>query len=59
VPNPGKNRSTTSVEPDRLHMIQQRLRGDFYRVPPASEQIATSVLADLNDSEESSPALPH
>jgi hypothetical protein len=40
-------------------MILQRLRGDFYQVPPASEQIATSVMADLNDPEESSPALPH
>jgi hypothetical protein len=40
-------------------MILQRLRGDFYQVPPASEQIATSVMADLNDSEESAPTLPH
>jgi hypothetical protein len=59
VPNPGKNHSSTSVEPSRLQMILQRLRGDFYQVPPASEQIATSVMADLNDPEESSPALPH
>jgi hypothetical protein len=59
VPNPGKNRTPPSVQPDRLHLILQRLRGDFYQVPPASEQIATSVLADLNESEESSPALPH
>jgi hypothetical protein len=59
VPNPGKNRSSTSVEPSRLQLILQRLRGDFYQVPPASEEIATSVLADLNDPEESSPALPH
>ena len=59
MPNPGKNRTTSSVQADRLHLILQRLRGDFYQVPPASQQIATSVLADLNDSEESSPALPH
>jgi len=46
------------VEADRLRLIQQRLRDDFYEVPPASEQIAAAVLAELRV-EESASALPH
>ena len=50
---------TLPVEADRLRLIQQRLQSDFYEVPPASEHIAASVLADLNGLEGSTPALPH
>jgi hypothetical protein len=42
---------TLPVEANRLRLIQQRLQTDFYEVPPASERIAASVLADLKDSE--------
>jgi hypothetical protein len=59
VPNPDQNRTIAPVEPDRLRLIQQRLQNDFYTVPPASEQIAASVLAELNDVKEGPPALPH
>jgi hypothetical protein len=59
VPNPGKSRNITTVEPRRLQLILRRLRNAFYEVPPASERIASSVLAELQDLEESPPALPH
>jgi hypothetical protein len=47
-----------TVEPSRLRLILQRLRDDFYEASPASDQIAASVLAELNDPEESPPVLP-
>jgi hypothetical protein len=58
VPNPDKHRPTGNVEADRLRLIQQRLQSDFYEVPPACEQIAACVLAELKDLEESASALP-
>jgi hypothetical protein len=57
VTNPEQHRIT--IEADRLRLIQQRLGSDFYEVPPACEQIAASVLAELKDLEASAPALPH
>jgi hypothetical protein len=59
VTNSGEHRTTGSVEDSRLRLIRQRLRSDFYEVPPASEHIAASVMAELKDPEESAPALPH
>jgi hypothetical protein len=59
VPNPNQHRGSALVEPGRLRLILQRLRDDFYAVPPASEQIATSVLAELNEPTQGPPALPH
>jgi hypothetical protein len=59
VTNPDDHRDSARVEADRLRLIQQRLREDFYEVPPASEQIAASVLAELRSREESASALPH
>lgn len=59
MPNPDEHRTTTLVEPDRLRLIVERLRTDFYDEPPAAERIAACVLAELNDHEESPPALPH
>jgi hypothetical protein len=59
VPNPDEHRTSGQVEADRLRLIQQRLRNDFYEVPPASERIAVSVLAELKDPEESASALPY
>jgi hypothetical protein len=58
VTNYGEHRTTGSVEDNRLRLIQHRLRSDFYEVPPASERIAASVMADLKDREESASALP-
>jgi hypothetical protein len=66
APKPGKDRvtnsdahrTTGSVEDNRLRLILERLRSDFYEVPPASEHIAASVMAELKDREESAPALP-
>jgi hypothetical protein len=58
VPNPNQPRSSGPVAADRLRVIAQRLQNHFYEVPPASERIAASVLADLKDLEQSSPALP-
>lgn len=57
--NPHKHGATGPVEDDRLQLIRQRLRNDFYEVPPASEQIAASVMAELKDPEESASVLPH
>lgn len=59
MPNPDEYRTTGTVEPNRLRLILRRLRNDFYDVPPASECVAASVLAELKDLEESPPALPY
>ena len=59
MPNPDESRIISQVEADRLRLIQQRLRNDFYEIPPASERIAVAVLAELRDLEESASALPH
>jgi hypothetical protein len=59
VPHPEEQRSTPTVAPDRLRQIEQRLQNRYYEVPPASEQIAASVLAELQDLERSSSVLPH
>jgi hypothetical protein len=48
-----------TLEPDRLRVILQRLEGQFYDEAPASDRIAAGVLADVNDLDESSAALPH
>lgn len=66
APEPGKDRVTNSeehrrtgsVEDNRLRLIRQRLRSDFYEVPPASEHIAVSVMAELQDLDERASALP-
>jgi hypothetical protein len=58
VTSPHKHGTTDPVEDDRLQLIRQRLRSDFYEVPPASEQIAASVMAELKDPEESASVLP-
>lgn len=57
VTNSDEHRTTSSVGDHRLRLIRQRLRSDFYEVPPASEQIAVSVMAELKDFEESASAL--
>ena len=57
--NTDEHRMTLPVAADRLRLIQQRLQSHFYEVPPASDRIAVAVLADLNDSQDSSSALPH
>ena len=57
VPNPDPHRAAP-VEPSRVQLILQRLRSDFYEVPPASERIAASVLAELNEVKKGPPALP-
>jgi hypothetical protein len=49
---------TVPVEAERLRLIQRRLQSDFYEVPPASQRIAASVLADLKDSEGSASVFP-
>jgi hypothetical protein len=58
VPHPEELPTTHVVTADRLRLIEQRLRTQFYEVPPASEQIAALVLADLNDLEKSANSLP-
>ena len=58
VTNSDEHRTTSSVGDHRLRLIRQRLRSDFYEVPPASEHIAVSVMAELKDLEESASALP-
>jgi hypothetical protein len=57
VPNPDQHRASAPVEPSRVQLILQRLRSDFYAVPPASERIAASVLAELSDMKKGPPAL--
>jgi hypothetical protein len=59
VPHPEEHRSTPTVAPDRMRQIEQRLQDHYYEVPPAAEQIAASVLAELRDLEKSSSVLPH
>jgi hypothetical protein len=59
VANPNQPRtSSDSLEADRLRVIEKRLQDHFYEVPPASEQIAASVLADLRNPEQSASTLP-
>jgi hypothetical protein len=57
VSHPEKHPTNDVVAADRLRLIEQRLQSDFYEVTPASEQIAESVLADLNDLEKSATRL--
>jgi len=59
VPNSEGHRSTTTLEPSRIRVIQQRLENNFYNEAPASERIAVGVLADLRHLDESSAAFPH
>ena len=59
MPHPDEHRTTPVVAPERLRQIEQRLQNHYYEVPPASEHIAASVLAELRDLESSSPVLPH
>ena len=56
---PDQDRMNAPVEAARLRLIQQRLSTRFYEIPPAAEQIAESILADLNDLEGNVSALPH
>jgi hypothetical protein len=58
VPNRDPHPTNAAVEPRRVQLILQRLRSAFYEVPPASERIAASVLAELNDVEKGPRALP-
>jgi hypothetical protein len=58
VRHPDESPNTVGVEPGRLRLILLRLGHRYYEVPPASDHIATSVWADLTDSEERSPVLP-
>lgn len=53
------HRSRTTLEPDRLRVILERLENRFYDEAPASDRIAAGVLADVKDLDESSAALPH
>jgi hypothetical protein len=59
VPHPEEHRTPHSVAAERLRLIEQRLQDHYYEVPPASEQIAASVLADLKNLEKDPSALPH
>jgi hypothetical protein len=59
VPNPNPRPTSALVEPGRVQLILQRLRSDFYEVPPASERIAVSVLTELNQAKKDPSALPH
>jgi hypothetical protein len=59
VSNPSPRPTTAPLEPSRVQLILQRLRSDFYEVPPASERIAASVLADLNQAQKGPSVLPH
>ena len=52
MPHSPEERVTDVVEPGRLRLIMLRLGDRYYDVPPASDRIATSVLADLTDSDE-------
>jgi hypothetical protein len=57
--HPDEHRMNLPVEAARLRLIQQRLSTRFYEIPPAAEQIAESVLADLKDPEGNASALPY
>ena len=59
MPNSEGQRSSTTLEPDRLQVILQRLEDEFYDEAPASDRIAAGVLADVKDLDESCAALPH
>lgn len=59
VTKPEESRTTHQVGSERLRLIRQRLGSDFYEVPPASEQIAASVMAELKLDQESASALPN
>ena len=59
MPNSGGQRGSTTLEPDRLRVILQRLEDKFYDEAPASDRIAAGVFADVKDFDESSAALPH
>lgn len=59
MPNSGRHRSSATLEPDRRRVILQRLQDNFYDQGPALDRIATGVLADVKDLDESSVALPH
>jgi hypothetical protein len=59
VPNSEGNRSTATLEPGRLRVIRQRLESTFYDEAPASDRIASGVLADLKPLDQGSSALPH
>jgi hypothetical protein len=48
-----------TLEPGRQRVILQRLKDNFYAEAPASTRIATGVLADVKDLDESPVALPH
>jgi hypothetical protein len=54
VQNSHNEQNGDTVEPNRLRLIMLRLGERYYDDPPASDLIATSVLADLTDSEERS-----
>jgi hypothetical protein len=54
VQNSHSEHNGNTVEPNRLRLIMLRLGERYYDDPPASDRIATSVLADLTDSEERS-----
>lgn len=58
MPHPDGYHSHHSVAAERLRLIEQRLQDRYYEVPPASEQIAASVLADLKNLEKDPSALP-
>jgi hypothetical protein len=57
VAHPEDSRTTSEVAADRLRLIEQRLQDHFYEVPPAAERIAASVLAELQDLEQSASPL--
>jgi hypothetical protein len=57
VPHPDDSPNTEKVEPSRLRLILLRLGHRYYDLPPASEHIASSIWADLTDSEERSSVL--
>jgi hypothetical protein len=54
VHNSHNKQTDDTVEPNRLRLIMLRLGERYYDDPPASDRIATGVLADLTDSEERS-----
>jgi hypothetical protein len=54
VQNSQNEQTDDTVEPNRLRLIMLRLGERYYDDPPASDRIASSVLADLTDSEEPS-----
>lgn len=59
MPNSEGHGGTATLEPGRLRVIRHRLESRFYDEAPALNRIAAGVLADLNDLDESSAALPH